>query len=209
MGILEYLGQFFAELWPPWRVVPVTHTAVRQRAIPLPAPFRRWADGRRVLGFLIIPPKGVIIRDCGCGFVFRIPWIDELDEVPVELVSEDLENIEVETASGRTYDISPVLRWKTRNPIRFVTEIHDAEASMKNEVRSTILKWANQQDDRIDVRRLETECTELVREFGAEWGCFLQGVSVNSCAPPWDYHEVTHRLDDDLLDLLFASEEQE
>jgi hypothetical protein len=181
MGVLEWLGQLLSELWPPWVIVPRTHVGVRQRNVPLPNFLKRIWDG-------------TIRRVCGSGFIFKTPFLDEVWELPVTLESEDLDNIEVETADGIVYDISPVLTWKVSNPLKATFDVSNYEESLHNRVRAIIVSWANRQNGRINVEQMERECTELVRKIGSEWGCFAQGVTFNSCARPWDVTELHHRI---------------
>jgi regulator of protease activity HflC (stomatin/prohibitin superfamily) len=220
MAFFEWLAQFLQEFIPPWEVVSKNYTAVRQRAIPLPATFKRWADkngeGRfvrflrwKVIGFVyahaalvtvpwrVMPPDGLIIRDCGCGFVFKIPLLDRIDQVPVKYVSQDLENVEVETRSGKVYDLSPVLIWKGVNAIRAVTEVDDYEMSLKNAVRAACLRWANAQADTLLIEELEAASDRILKtsggfNVGTEWGCYAKAVTANSCAPPWQVQELRH-----------------
>jgi len=181
MGFLEWLGNFVGQLFPPWVIVPKTHVAVRQRNVPLPLIVKRWWPG-------------VVIRHCGPGFVFKIPFIDEVWEVPVTIESDDLDNIEAETKDGLVYDISPVLQWKVSNPIKAAFEVSDYENSLKNEARAIVLKWVNGREGLIDVTVMSAECTELVKKIGSDWGCFVRSMTFNSCARPWEIKELQHSI---------------
>jgi len=179
VGFLEWLGNFVGQLFPPWVIVPRTHVGVRQRNIPVPAFLKRWWNG-------------VYVRDCGAGFVFKIPFIDEVWELPVTIESEDLENIEAETQDGLVYDVSPVLQWKVQNPLKAAFIVSNYEESLKNEVRAVVLKWINAHEGLIDVTAMSEECSVLARQIGADWGCFIRSVSFNSCARPWEIKELQH-----------------
>jgi hypothetical protein len=212
MSFFEWLAEFIQQFIPPWEIVPKNYCAVRQRSIPLPAAFKHWADndgrGRFLWVFRrpfylfvmrLMPPEGVIIRDCGCGFVFKIPLIDLVTQVPVKFVSQDLMNVEVETRSGKVYDLSPVLWWKTTNPIKAVTEVDDFEDSLKNATLASILRWVGTLEDSLRVADLEAASAEILKtpsgsNVGTEWGCYAKAVSANSCAPPWEVKELWHRL---------------
>lgn len=189
MGILEWLGQIFSELFPPWDLVPKTHVGVRQRNLPLPH-FLKTLCNR--VSFL--PDDGIFVKMCGPGFVFKIPFIDEVWHLPVTFESEDLENIDAETHDGLKYQISPVLTWKVWNPLKACFAISNYESSLKNEVRAVIVRWVNAQTGRLDVQRMERECSAKVQEIDNDWGCKAQRVSFNSCSQPWQHQEIVHRL---------------
>jgi len=183
VGFLEWLGEFLHEIFPPWEICPKTHRAVRQRNVPLPAILKsRWT--------------GVLIRDCGPGWALRIPFIDELWQLPVTYESDDLENVEVETADGIVYDVSPVLTWRVSNVIKATFDVSNYENSLKNDVRAAVVAWANRQDGRLNVGKMSEECTKLAKPLGSEWGCRVQKVTINSCARPWQTYELQHRVAD-------------
>lgn len=194
MAVLEWLGWLLKQLFPPWIIVPRTHTAVRQRNLPLPARWKTCLNGRRMFGLLIIPEDGSWIRDCGSGWVFQMPFIDETWELPVTYESEDLENVEAETADGVVYMISPVLTWKVFNPIKAAFAVQNYEDSLKNAIRAVVVEWVNLQHGRIDVRRMSEECTAVIKSMGKDWGCSAKLITFNSCAPPWSAHELRHIL---------------
>jgi len=154
MELLAWVAEFLGEFFPPWAIIDPTNTGVRCRSIPMPVKFKKWADGKRFLWMLLIPPHGQIIREVGQGWVFSIPFIDEVWDLPTQYASDDLANIECETADGEVYDISPVIEWKVFNPVKAATEVMDYEDSLANRVRSIIVAWVSKQHGRISVQRL-------------------------------------------------------
>jgi hypothetical protein len=201
VSILEWLGNFLREFFPPWELVDATHTGVRQRNIPVPAGFRRWADSQRAHGrkFLWLihyaPPGCVIKRDCGPGFVFKVPFIDQVWELPTEYESEDLDNVQFETLDGTVYNVSPVLTWKSSNPMKSAFSASNYERSNKNAALAKIVAWGNKQSGTIDVDEMSRETTKLVKEVGSEWGCRNKEVTFNYCAPTWSEQVIRHTVE--------------
>lgn len=199
MGFLEWLGQLLASFIPPWELVPKTHTGVRQRNMPIPAVVKTWCDrqrrdGRRFLGFMHYAPEHcVYIRDCGSGFALKIPFIDEIWQLPTTLESEDLLDLKAETKDGTVYELSPVLTWKVANTTKACFDVSNYEESLKNAVRSIIVRWVNSWEGPLNVTVMEKEVSALVRAMGAEWGCFTKGLSFNSCSCAWQRYELMHQ----------------
>ena len=183
MAFLEWLGNFVSSFFPPWEIVPATHVGVRQRNVPLPSFVKKWWDG-------------VIKRDCGPGFVFRIPWIDEVWQLPVEVESEDLDNVACQTADGEVYDLSPALTWAVnkRSTLKACFDVSNYENSNKNAVRAIIVEYVNERRGLLDLKDLNEECSRRAARVGADWGCVNKRVACNSANRNWSISEMRHSL---------------
>ena len=76
-------------------------------------------------------------------------------------------------------------------PICF--DVSNYEESLKNAVRSIIVRWVNSWEGPLNVTVMEKEVSALVRAMGAEWGCFTKGLSFNSCSCAWQRYELMHQ----------------
>lgn len=189
MAILEWLAYILREVFPPWDIVGPDEEGVRIRSVPLPQFLKKFIE--------INGGKTQVVRHLTPGFVFSVPFLDEVRKANVRYGKADLENIEVETADGVVYDISLVLEERVFNTVRALVEVELHYNGLIAAVQALVVRWANNKTGRLRVDDLLMECGPAIRDLGPDWGHKVRGIEVNSIAPPWERKEIeiTHKLE--------------